>query len=157
MDMNGNERKVTPEMIYVSRVKAKLVKQEDGSYKRVEIPKEPAATGYPEIDRMARLLARSDNATYEQICRTLGGDRVWRHALFKQVTGMRLQLFLQRYKTLIVGDYLCHTGLKIAEIVERIGISQSMMTRVFTKYYGCTPTTYRVRHRPTHYELIYET
>ena len=66
--------------------------------------------------------------------------------IFKQVTGESFMEYLIRRRMEIAGELLKNEALKIQDIAAKTGYSnQRYFASCFKKYYGCTPTEYRMR------------
>lgn len=66
--------------------------------------------------------------------------------IFKQVTGESFMEYLIRRRMEIAGELLKNETLKIQDIAAKTGYSnQRYFASCFKKYYGCTPTEYRMR------------
>ncbi|MDO5417752.1 MAG: response regulator [Lachnospiraceae bacterium] len=65
--------------------------------------------------------------------------------IFKEVTGESFNEYLIRKRMEKAGEYLKNTSMKIQDIAENCGYeNQRYFTSSFKKFYGCTPTEYKV-------------
>lgn len=66
--------------------------------------------------------------------------------LFKLIAGCSPYHFLQKYRLDMAREYPLTTNLSISAIAEDIGFdSEGYFSRIFKKYYGCSPREYRKR------------
>ena len=80
-------------------------------------------------------------AYYAQLCH-LSVDR-FTHA-FKESTGLSPKSYMQKIKIRIAIEMLENTDLRISEIAEAVGISDSnYFSRIFKKYTGYSPTLFK--------------
>lgn len=67
---------------------------------------------------------------------------------FKKQIGEGLQQYINKYKMKLVENRLRHSNLRINEIVLELGFTdESHLNRLFRKYNGLSPTSYRKLHR----------
>lgn len=65
--------------------------------------------------------------------------------IFKEVTGESFNEYLIRKRMEKAGEYLRNTSMKIQDIAENCGYeNQRYFTSSFKKFYGCTPTEFKV-------------
>lgn len=63
---------------------------------------------------------------------------------FKKHTNETMQQYILNYKMKLVENRLLHSEMRINEIVSELGFAdESHLNKLFKKYKGCTPTTYR--------------
>ncbi len=69
----------------------------------------------------------------------------------KQLTGMSFTDYILSKRMEIASEFLIKTNMKIKNIGERIGyVNQEHFLRTFRKYYGMTPSAYRMLHQEIH-------
>ena len=64
--------------------------------------------------------------------------------IFKKETGMNLNRFIRVFRMEKAKELLCGTGMKVAQISEKVGFANvSYFCRSFREYYGTSPESYR--------------
>lgn len=64
--------------------------------------------------------------------------------IFKKETGMNLNRFIRVFRMEKAKELLCGTGMKVAQVSEKVGFSNvSYFCRSFREYYGKSPESYR--------------
>ena len=64
--------------------------------------------------------------------------------IFKKETGMNLNRFIRVFRMEKARELLCGTGMKVAQISEKVGFANvSYFCRSFREYYGSSPESYR--------------
>lgn len=64
-------------------------------------------------------------------------------AVFKAVTGLNFVDYLNKYRIEKAKDLLKYTGKDISDIAKSVGYQPSYFNRIFKKYEGITPGTFR--------------
>ncbi|MCI7358324.1 MAG: AraC family transcriptional regulator [Parabacteroides sp.] len=142
--------------VYISVLKAKLVKNEEGWSKMMPIDHAVRPSGSIIMDAFVRLLNEkryyfpAEVAEYfQKKVRDLDGA-------IRVLTGMSLSRFMLLYRLKQVQEYLCCTSLTAIEIAIRCGYpNSSTMGYLFRKEFGMTPGMYRQAHRPRNYNELY--
>lgn len=142
--------------VYISVLKAKLVKNEEGWSKMMPIDHAVRPSGSIIMDAFVRLLNEkryyfpAEVAEYfQKKVRDLDGA-------IRVLTGMSLSRFMLLYRLKQVQEYLCCTSLTAIEISSRCGYpNSSTMGYLFRKEFGMTPGMYRQAHRPRNYNELY--
>ena len=142
--------------VYISVLKAKLVKNEEGWSKMIPIDHAVRPSGSIIMDAPVSLLNEkryyfpAEVAEYfQKKVRDLDGA-------IRVLTGMSLSRFMLLYRLKQVQEYLCCTSLTAIEIATRCGYpNSSTMGYLFRKEFGMTPGTYRQAHRPRNYNELY--
>lgn len=89
-----------------------------------------------------------ENLSLEMVSGKLFFSHNYVRQIFKQVTGESFMEYLIRRRMELAGELLKNENLKIQDIAAKTGYSnQRYFASCFKKYYGCTPTEYRVRQR----------
>lgn len=142
--------------VYISVLKAKLVKNEEGWSKMMPVNHDVRPSGSIIMDAFVRLLNEkryyfpAEVAEYfQKKVRDLDGA-------IRVLTGMSLSRFMLLYRLKQVQEYLCCTSLTAIEIAIRCGYpNSSTMGYLFRKEFGMTPGMYRQAHRPRNYNELY--
>ncbi len=96
-----------------------------------------------------------DQADYsiDQLCRELGVSRTRLFRVTKECTGLSIALYIRQRRLLYAHQLLMTTELRIAEIGDRVGISNpSNFSKYFTEHFGESPSTLRRRRAETRAE-----
>lgn len=150
------EKKVSPEEIFVTRLKSKLVKQADGSYIRKAVDRTVPKTPYPEMDQLAQRLAKVNHVSYDYVLQLFGGDLDLMRFVFPRMTGMHVTEFLREYKLMILREMMIYTNLSVAEAAKRLSRTKEQLSCDFKKKYSWSPVKYRIRYRNEQYAFLYE-
>ncbi len=149
--------KITPESLYTTRLKARLVEGNEGWTRREEIPVEPTKVGDAVLDCVSERLATQDVPSVKTLAGELGITIDDLNAIFKFRTGMLTRIFLNRYKICLANELLASTDLPHAEIAKRCGFKK---TNSFTQFYirttGMPPSEYRKRNRQSNFRELYK-
>ena len=65
--MEKKENRITPQQIYVSRLRQKMVEKDANVWEMVTVDKTPPPTGNEDMDRVAQVLATSKKITADRI------------------------------------------------------------------------------------------
>ena len=114
--MNKELKKIKPEDIYVSRLKGKRVRNEEGWERMEELPHVFQPLGDPLLDCVGELLLNGPIPTVQQLAESLNATVRELNVYFGLRTGMGAREFLSAYKMLIAKELLSSTNLTIEEI-----------------------------------------
>lgn len=151
-----NQHEFTPKRLYVSRLKARRVVNSEG-WMRMEPypPYEP--TGNDFIDRLAGVLAKTQNFRVSHIVQLMGLEKTLLASLLLHYSGMKLRPFLLAYRMLVAQELLQCTDVDLHEVARRCGIgSYPAFSRLFRREVGASPREYRYQKRPTNYKDLYQ-
>ena len=154
--MEKKENRITPQQIYVSRLRQKMVEKDANVWEMVTVDKTPPPTGNEDMDRVAQVLATSKKITADRIYALFESDPLFGRNLFKAKTGMSISAFVLEYRMLAFCELLACTNMTVREISAYLGCSNEQVTRDFKKWMGCSPIAYRTRNRPKHYDLLFK-
>ena len=113
--MNKELKKIKPEDIYVSRLKGKRVRNEEGWERMEELPYVFQPLGDPLLDCVGELLLNGPIPTVQQLAESLNATVKELNVYFGLRTGMGAREFLSAYKMLIAKELLSSTNLTIEE------------------------------------------
>ena len=154
--MNKELKKIKPEDIYVSRLKGKRVRNEEGWERMEELPHIFQPLGDPLLDCVGELLLNGPIPTVQQLAESLNATVRELNVYFGLRTGMGAREFLSAYKMLIAKELLSSTNLTIEEIGKRCSFScGKAFTKFFLRNMNMGPATYRRRNRPANYRTLY--
>ena len=150
-------KRFTVDDIYVSVLKAKLVKHEGGWMRFEEVRKTFEPTGSVLMDALGQVLLEDKGIIAKDFAKAVGAKSWVMSWAFQWLTGMTLYEFLNQYRLKLACEWLTCTDVNIKEIARRSGYtSQSKLTNMFAKRFGCTPREYRKANRPANYAQLYE-
>lgn len=153
--MEKKRELITIERIYITRIKARLVKNAEGWYRMEDVPPYQP-TGIEFVDRLARVLANTTSFSEKSILSALDMDEEEARFFIKYYMGMNLKELANTYRLLVAKEYLSHTDLIVKEIADRCGYgSREGFTRIFTKRTGYSPGSYRNQKRPSNFRQLY--
>lgn len=146
--MGNSNKKITLDEIYVSRVRFIHMEKEPGVWVRKSIERPLPETGDPLMDAVARLLAKRDFVTPEEVRDLLQMNQETCNSYFVFRTGKSVSDLLLDYRMKIASELLRFSKLKQKEIAQRLGYSYSTnMSCVFKRRYGLAPSDYRMKYR----------
>lgn len=154
--MNEEIKKIKPEDIYVSRLKGRRVKNEEGWERMEEFLPTYQPVGDILLDRIGILLLVRPVPTVRQLAASLDASIQQVNTYFNLRTGMDARDFLNAYKLLIAKELLTSTDLTMDEIGRKCNFSGSKsFTNFFLRNMNMGPATYRKRNRPANYRNLY--
>ena len=143
--------------IYVTVLKARMVKNSEGWMRMEPFDRSVPKTGSQVMDLVAQALATDGSITPRGLAEQLGVDREKLYGAIQMQTGMRAQAFFNAYRIRQACEWLRFTDLKGQEIARRCGFaSPGSFTTYFIKQMKCTPSAYRKANRPANYRELYE-
>ena len=110
--MKEEKAKVSVEQIYRSRLTEKCVTYDDG-WMHWEAPREPEPTGYPEMDALGKLLARTPVPSVQAVTVAMGMPASILRAFVQGYTGMTVTKLIVRYRLLVGEELLRCTDLDL--------------------------------------------
>lgn len=152
--MENERTKITPEQIYRSRLSEIHVSYDDG-WMRWEKPKEPEPTGIPEMDALAKLLARTPVPSMRCLAQETGMTADTLRSFLQIYTGMTAKVFTGRYRALVGEELLRCTDLEVKEIAWRAGFGRETFSRSFKAHYGQSPSDYRYYKQARNFRELY--
>lgn len=156
-DMEEILRKITIDEVYISPLKRRRVRREDGSEIMEEVPHAIRPSGSMIMDAVVQILFFGRVFQINHIARILGVDPVKLAGAMQILTGMPMQDFLNIFRLYLVQEYLACTDLSLSQIAACCDFSsQSSLSHVFTKEIGCSPAAYRRSHRHRDFRFWYE-
>ncbi|MEC0249460.1 AraC family transcriptional regulator, partial [Paenibacillus chitinolyticus] len=109
---------------------------------------EETDAGRRQIDRAVRWLQLqyAQPVTIEQLAQHMGYHRTYLSKLFRQHTGLTPTQFLLKIR-MERAKLLMTEGSTIEQIAYSVGFSDPLyFSKQFKKWFGCTPSEYRVKH-----------
>lgn len=150
-------KKITVEDIYVTVLKARLVKNEEGWMRMEPFDRTVPTTGSQVMDIVAQTLAADSSWTPRRVAERLGVDREQFYGAIRMQTGMRAQTFFNQYRLKQACEWLGYTDVQAQEIARRCGFaSPGAFTSYFLQQMKCTPIQYRKQHRPANFRELYQ-
>lgn len=151
-------RQFTVEELYVTVLKAELVKNEaEGWFKMEQRSREIRPSGSVILDAVVGELKDSYTRDSSVLADRLGVDFVKLSNAVSLLTGLTLNEFVIRYRILEAKEYLSKTSLPLPEIARRGGYdSVSAFGFYFRKQVGMPPSGFRRKYRPTNYSMFYQ-
>ena len=141
-------RKITIDDIYLSPLKRKRIRREDGSEYMQEISKEIRPCGCFLLEAVAGAMAHRRLFSIGEIAGYLQADVRELSSAIHLLTGMLPNEFLNEYRLREALEWLRCTDLSIGEIARRGGWkSGSTFSRKFSEKYGVSPADYRYRNQ----------
>ena len=133
--MKEEKAKVSVEQIYRSRLTEKCVTYDDG-WMRWEAFPEPEPTGFPEMDALGKLLARTPVPSVQAVTLAMGMPLSILRAFVQGYTGMNLTEFIVCYRLLVGEELLRCTDLDLTSIARCAGYQREVFSRKFSAHYG---------------------
>ena len=115
-DMEEILRKITIDEVYISPLKRRRVRREDGSEIMEEVPHAIRPSGSMIMDAVVQILFFRRVFQINQIARILGVDPVKLAGAMQILTGMPMQDFLNIFRLYLVQEYLACTDLSLSQI-----------------------------------------
>jgi Response regulator containing CheY-like receiver domain and AraC-type DNA-binding domain len=140
---------------YVSRYGVPLTELDRGM-KQLEKIDGPGTTAPPTTERNAQLVEEirkyieqhyaNESLTVNDIADQLAYTSAHLCMVFKKVTGMTINHYLNLFRMRIAKQYLAETDMKIAEVALRVGYSnENYFSKVFRKFENMSPSEYKWR------------
>ena len=152
--MKEEKAKVSVEQIYRSRLTEKCVTYDDG-WMRWEAFPEPEPTGFPEMDALGKLLARTPVPSVQAVTLAMGMPLPILRAFVQGYTGMNLTEFIVCYRLLVGEELLRCTDLDLTSIARCAGYQREVFSRKFSAHYGQPPKDYRYFKQPKRFRELY--
>lgn len=150
-------KQFTVDDVYVSVLKADIIQHEDGWIHVKKKEKTFKPTGSVLMDIVGQVLLEYKSLSAKGLAEAVGANAAALAGIFRWLTGMTLHEFLIQYRMKQVCEYLTCTDVTVKEIARRCGFSsQASLAHLFVQKFGCKPTKYRRRHRPSNYAKLYE-
>ena len=149
-------RKIMIDEVYISPLKRRRVRREDGSEIMEEVPHAIRPSGSMIMDAVVQILFFRRIFQINNIARILGVDPVKLAGAMQILTGMPMLDFLNIFRLRLVQEYLACTDLSLSQIAACCDFSSQSLSHVFTKEIGCSPAAYRRSHRHRDFRFWYE-
>lgn len=147
---------ITVDMIYVSPLKAKLVKK-DGWEKVLPVDKTIPPTGSLIMDAVADILKQTTISSVKAIAARLKVNPRELSGAIHILTRRKAIDFILDYRLRQAKEWLACTDLDLKEIALRCGLKWAEnLAQRFQKMEKISPRTYRAKNRPTDYARRYE-
>ena len=111
-------RKITIDEVYISPLKRRRVRREDGSEIMEEVPHAIRPSGSMIMDAVVQILFFRRVFQINNIAHILGVDPVKLAGAMQILTGMPMQDFLNIFRLYLVQEYLACTDLSLSQIAE---------------------------------------
>ena len=150
-------RKIRPEEVYVSVLRAKRVVNKEGWSRMEPVNKVPKPSGSEIVDAVARVLVKENGFGTKELAEAMGLNPLLLNATFIVLTGMGTREFIKKYRHLQALEWLTCTDLKMQEVARRSGyLTKNLFSKDFAKQFGQAPSAYRRRFRPANFRELYE-
>lgn len=125
-----------------------MIKIENLNFPKINYKKTITAIRHREVIRKAINIIEQkiqDMPSLSELASLLGISRTYFSQIFKEVTGMRLQEYINQIRLEKAKDLLVNINLKIKEVSYQIGFKDpNYFCRKFKKVTGLTPTVWRL-------------
>lgn len=150
-------RKISVDDVFVSPLKRKRVFRQDGSEMMVNIPHNLRPSGSMIMDAVVQIMQQKHLYELKSIADLLEVDAQKLGVALNLLTGMRANIFLDQYRLRVAIEYVTCSDLPLKEIYQRCGwANQAVMTHVFLREKGLSPSDYRLKYRPENFQRLYE-
>lgn len=150
-------RKITLDEVYISPLKRRRIRREDGSEIMIDVPHDIRPSGSMIMDAVVDVAFRKRRFQVRQIAYALDVDPGRLAGAIHILVGMPMLDFLNAFRLRMAQEYLACTNLTLQQIAERCDwYEHSAFSHAFAKQYGTSPSAYRRRHRPKDFRLLYE-
>lgn len=153
--MKENQKIITLDRIYTTRLKARLVKNSEGWF-RFEKYGHYQPVGIEVIDKLAVLLANTTIFRTTTIAAQMSMDLNILKSLVMYHMEMKLSDLLKQYKMKVAKELLTYTDLDLKEVAVRCGYTNyNTFATLFSQIEGCWPRNYRWQNQPSNIHEVY--
>lgn len=157
IDQKGTIQQIHPEDVYVSILKARLVRNQEGWTKWETCKRSVPPTGSKIMDSLLHILLTTNLRRGGEFADKMNiNRRALDHSVYI-LTGMKLKNFLDEYRQMEAKEYLEKTDFEIREIAQKVGFkSSSAFVRHFSKVVGQPPLRYRWANQKSNFRELYQ-